>query len=560
MKRTRFPSRVAAAAMLAVALAAAGSAAAAAPGAAPQSGPKGGGSGNLPFNERVVSSPVTGGGYPGTGPDPGGCVEGPYDSNFSESALALRPGTEQLVGGAKAYFAEWSTYKAQHLVSFAINGGRVSTHFVGGYDCATTGTQDMPPSWTNVTDPVSVWDTKGRVHQLLLPYNGFWGTVPGPNGDVGYVYSDDGGKTWTKGNGGNAVDQGPEFSVDSDFYLDKPWIAANQNPSHPWVDHLYGAWVLFTPTGAEIHSGVSRDRGATWTDVQNVVTPQSLGPKNPWPMIGVGPDGVVYLTYVTYGAVSPDGKTVPATIWMARSTDDGQTWTGFDKVADTTVIADCCIPGTTLHRSIVQYLAVSPDQPGHAYIAWNEVNGGQVDVKLTASTDGGATWTPGAIVNDDAAGANQSQATVAAGPDGAVVVGFYDLRDRCPAGGSAILRENRGKANTCIGLRLQAYRDTGGGLEPIGGNRLASRHLWDPYQPGSATRNGIRQVACERPSAVCTDIFIGDYFSMQISQRNVYVLSASTFPPSGVRADGGGQLHYQQQVLTTVQRKHLGLQ
>lgn len=159
---------------------------------------------------------------------------------------------------------------------------------------------------------------------------------------------------------------------------------------------------------------------------------------------------------------------------------------------------------------------------------------------MARSTDDGAMWTPAAIGNDDRTGANQSQATVAAGPDGAVVVGFYDLRDRCAAGGSAILPEHRGQAKTCIGLRLQAHRDTGGSLAPIGGNRSASRHLWDPYQPGSATRNGIRQLACERPSADCTDIFIGDYFSLQISQRNVYVLSASTFPPSGVQADEGG--------------------
>jgi hypothetical protein len=517
-----------------------------------------GGPDNLPFSEQVVSSPVSGGGYPGTAPAPGGCEEGLYDSNFSEASLALRPGSEQLVGGAKAYFSQWSTWKAQHTVSFAIDGGRASTHFVGGYDCVTTGSQDMPPSWTNVTDPTGVWDTKGRVHQLTLPYNAYWGSVKEPNGDVGYVYSDDGGRTWVKGNGGQSVEVGREPSVDSEFYLDKPWIAANQNPSSPWVDHVYGAWVLFTPTGAEVHTGVTRDRGATWTDVANVVTPQTLGPKNPWPMIGVGPDGVVYLTYVSYGSTSADGKTVPATIWLARSTDDGKTWSGFDKVADTTVIANCCVPGTTLHRSIVQYLAVSPDQPGHVYIAWNEVNGGQVDVKLTSSSNGGRTWTPGAVVNDDAVGANQYQATVAAGPGGAVVVGFYDFRANCPNGGSAILRENRGKANTCIGLRLQAYRDTGSDVTAIAGNRLASRHLWDPYQPGQ-TRDGIKQVACEKPTADCSDIFIGDYFSMQISGRNVYVLSSSTFPPSGVRADGGGQIHYQQQVLTTVQRRHLGL-
>src|SRR3954447_4984952 len=102
-------------------------------------------------HERIVSSPVVAGGYPGPKPAPGGCVAGSYDANFSESALALRPGSEQLVGGAKAYFDRWSTYKAQHTVSFAFGHGRPSTHIVNGFDCVTAGTQAMPPSWTNVT-------------------------------------------------------------------------------------------------------------------------------------------------------------------------------------------------------------------------------------------------------------------------------------------------------------------------------------------------------------------------------------------------------------------------
>ncbi|MBV8928239.1 MAG: exo-alpha-sialidase, partial [Mycobacteriaceae bacterium] len=487
----------------------------------------------------------------------GGCVAGPYDANFSESALALRPGSEQLVGGAKAYFAQWSTYKAQHTVSFAFGRRGPETHIVNGFDCVTAGTQGMPPSWTNVTDPNLVWDTRGRIHQLVLAYNAYWGTVKGPNGDVYSVHSDDGGRTWVRDNGGKALEPGPEFSVDAASYLDKPWITANQNPRSPWRDHVYGAWVLFTATGAEIHTAVSRNRGATWSSPQTVKAPQTIGPKNPWPMIGVGPDGVVYLSYVTYGKTSADGATVPATLWLARSKDDGRTWTGFDKVADTTAIASCCVPGTTLHRSIVQYLAVSPDRPGHVYVAWNEVNHGQVDVRLASSADGGRHWSRPVTVNDDRSGAQQFSATVAAGPHGALAVAFYDMRGTCP-NSSAILPEHRGKAGTCIGLTLQAYRDHGGAVRAVGGNVLASRHLWDPYQPGQ-TRGGIGQLACEDPGPTCSNIFLGDYFSMQVSASRVYVLSVSTYPPSSVRADGGGRIHYQQQVLTTVSRRALGI-
>ena len=57
----------------------------------------------------------------------------------------------------------------------------------------------------------------------------------------------------------------------------------------------------------------------------------------------------------------------------------------------------------------------------------------------------------------------------------------------------------------------------------------------------------------------CDDIFLGDYFSMQVSRHQVHVLSTSTHPRSRVRDDEGRRLHYQQQVLTTVGRDVLGL-
>jgi hypothetical protein len=526
----------------------------------------GGWAGTVRFRQQVVSSPTRGGGYPGAEPAPGGCVRGRYDSNFSESALALRPRSEQLVGGAKAFFGRWSTFKSSHTVSFSLPGRggpgqvgrRAGTHFVGGFDCATTGSQAMPPSWTNVTDPTLAWDNHGRIHQLVLAYNAYWGTVTQPNGNVYSVHSDDGGRTWRRDNGGRPVDTGPDLSVDSARYLDKPWITANQHRFGPRAGHLYGAWVLFTDGGAEIRTAVSRNRGRSWSRAVTVPTPQHLGPSNPWPMVAVGADGVVHLSYVSYGTKSADGSSVPVTLWSARSTDDGRTWTGFDRVADTTAVGSSTLPGTTLHRSIVQYLAASPDRPGHLYVAWNRLRHGQVDVMVSASHDNGRTWSHPRRVNDDRGTANQFSATVAAGPRGAVAVGFYDMRARCPRHDPAILAGHRGRRDTCIGLTLQPFRDTARGLRRTRPNLLVSRHLWDPYQPGG-TRGGVSQQACEDASASCDDIFLGDYFSMQVSARRVYALSASTHPRSSVVGDGGRRLHYQQQVLTTVSRHRLGL-
>ena len=109
-------------------------------------------------NTVVSSPPVLGGGYPvppgATKPVPGTCGPQQLNSNHSESWLAVKPGTEDLVGSSKFFVGEWSTFYDFHLGSYTIsNGSPVASNQVQGYECTTVGTQDMPPSWTNNTDP-----------------------------------------------------------------------------------------------------------------------------------------------------------------------------------------------------------------------------------------------------------------------------------------------------------------------------------------------------------------------------------------------------------------------
>ena len=62
----------------------------------------------------VVSSPVEGGGYPvppgSTKPLPGTCGPQHLNSNHSESWLAVKPGTEDIVGDSKFFIGKWSTF------------------------------------------------------------------------------------------------------------------------------------------------------------------------------------------------------------------------------------------------------------------------------------------------------------------------------------------------------------------------------------------------------------------------------------------------------------------
>ena len=108
---------------------------------------------SVPFTNVVASSPTTGGGYPVPAgsrvPEAGTCRAGPFNANHSESWLAVKPGTENLVGSSKFFFDKYSTFYMFYLGAYQMPGGTpAGNNQVQGYDCVSTGTQEMPPSWT----------------------------------------------------------------------------------------------------------------------------------------------------------------------------------------------------------------------------------------------------------------------------------------------------------------------------------------------------------------------------------------------------------------------------
>jgi hypothetical protein len=250
-------------------------------------------------------------------------------------------------------------------------------------------------------------------------------------------------------------------------------------------------------------------------------------------------------------------------MYVARSTDDGQSFGPFVAVAQAAIIPTCCLLNTRFRDGIEESFAASPTHPGHLYLAYEDYNtaAGTFDVRFTQSTDGGQTWSTPAVVNDNAnpLATDQFQPEVAAGPDGAVAVAFYDRRLPCPNDPS-ILPADRGRTNFCIDTSLQAYKDSGSGAVPIGSNERITQFTWDPEQPGQ-TIDGLPQLPCAAHSNPCTiRSFIGDYFGLAISNGNVYALFVSThYPQAGVAADGGGPVYDQAQVLATVPRSGIGL-
>ena len=138
-----------------------------------------------------------------------------------------------------------------------------------------------------------------------------------------------------------------------------------------------------------------------------------------------------------------------------------------------------------------------------------------------------------------------------------MAVAFYDRRAACPDDPS-VLAADVGRTNFCIDTSLQAYKDSGSGAEPVGANSRISEFTWDPMNPAQRV-DGIGQMACASAIDPCTTrAFIGDYFGLAISETAVYGLFVSTHYPSGVTADEGGPVYYQQHVLSKVERSAIG--
>src|SRR5260370_21861671 len=108
-----------------------------------------------------------------------------------------------------------------------------------------------------------------------------------------------------------------------------------------------------------------------------------------------------------------------------------------------------------------------------------------MDVYFTQSTDGGLTWSTPVKVNDNSNPADEFQPQIAAGPNGAVAVAFYDRRASCPNDPS-VLPQDVGRTNFCIDASLQPYKVSASGAGPIGGNVPICQTRSDPLGPGAS--------------------------------------------------------------------------
>jgi hypothetical protein len=505
-----------------------------------------------PYPTEVGSNP----GYPAAGPM--------LVKDHSESDIRVDPTNPSHLIGSSKWVASAEGYN--HVLGFyeSFNGGKTwATGHIPGYE-----------GWTDNTDPVGAFDTSGNYYEFVLPYQFFYnsdgthdykiGTPLEPNPAqpaeaVAMAVRPHGATSatdWiTTRNGG------PDFVATYDSVgnePDKQWLTIDDNQASTFRDRVYAMWVDFhdlTPVPFVSYADARPDGTHTdWSAPQRLPEPPNVPQGATYLLPHVSPDGTIYTTVTN---TNPKKGYCCDSVFVDRSTDGGKTWSVAGTAVPNVSPPPLIYPNTTFRDGIEDTFAVGNhlDAQGHypLYVAYEDFSTGVDNVMLTASYDGGASWTSPIQVNDNAVAADEFQPNLTVAADGTVSVNFYDRRLACPTAGSsdaaaaglALDRVNPnysgslppyGASNYCVNASIQFYSPQ---LQPIGHNIRLSGNTYDPQL------NSPHPYGANDPTT-----FIGDYFGNTTGPTATGTLDYSTFTTT--YNDGTNPAFYQQQIVATV--------
>jgi hypothetical protein len=493
-----------------------------------------------PYETQFGSNP----GFPMTTPQ--------LVKDHSESDIRVDPTNSLHIIGSSKWFVSAEGYN--HLLGFYES-------FDGGKTWPTQGHVPGYEGWTDNTDPVGAFDSWGNYYSFVLGYQFFYRSDGSHNFTVGKSQEPNptipaeivsiavrkhgatGASQWQTTVGGAPDHIATYDSVGNE--PDKQWITIDTNPASPHFNRIYAMWVNFhTVTAVPYVSYADALRNGThtpWSKPQLLPVPSQTPQGATYLLPHVDPSGAVYTTLTSF---NPSKGYCCTSVFVDKSTDGGATWS-----TTGTAVARVTPPGaqyanTTFRDGIENSFAVGNRLDAHGayplYVAYEDYSAGVDNVMMTASYDGGASWTSPVQANDNASSVDEFQPNLAVAANGTVSVAFYDRRLGCPtagttegsAAGIGLDPAASGASNYCVDSSVQFYDAS---LRPLGHNVRLTQHSWDPQL--NAPHTG---------SPAGSSTFIGDYFGNDASGPNDVFTFVSTYN------DGTNRGNRQQQVVATV--------
>lgn len=265
-------------------------------------------------------------------------------------------------------------------------------------------------------DPSLAFDNNGNIWACYIDYR-----ESPDSGGVYVIKSTDGGLSW--GSSSKVIDA---YDDGSKKPIDRPWLSINPVNNNMYVVTKPAPWIL--PPNRPYFIA-STDTGTSWLPWKYLDTTGFLvGNAIAGPMSGIctASDGKVHCMYPSY---EPSQNILPGYI-HASSTNDGITFSHHGAIFS--------IPGSQDTLAKLGYnLSCDPSNANHLAFCYTFRNpGGDYDIYLTESNNGGISWSTPLRVNDDLLGNGKMQelAWCNFDTDGDIVIGWRDRRNGSGSG------------------------------------------------------------------------------------------------------------------------------
>jgi len=365
------------------------------------------------------------------------------------------------------------------VVGYNDEGDHVSYSTDGGSTWRQSRLSTYPGVLATSGDPVVAAGPNNRFYHSFLAGNTLGQST------IGVARSDNGGASWSAPTNATATVTGTLGG-----FHDKEWMAVDNHPASRFRGNVYVSWTMFSPQTSSIRFVRSTDGGLTWSQAMAVTElsqQDNLAEQVvQGSFIATGPGGEVYVAWY-------DSRVNG--IRLRQSLDGGATFS--DPVTALSPVGFTFSVYLTGNFDVPAFPQIAVDSSsgpsrGTVYVTANALtSAGHMDVFLTRSSDGGATWSAPLRVNNDATTTDQFMPAIAVAENGNVGVAFYD-------------RRNDPDNNSLVDVYLAVSSDSG---RTFFTNQRVTTANWPVLPTPLGFRAGYH----------------GDYIQMAVAGNNFYV-------------------------------------